>query len=155
MPSTRRFYFAESSQSRSVPLAAYSTGTMSPAESFEVAGCPPSESQRIQFSRTLKCRLIAFALLRAGNFIEEGDFQHNCVASYIDRVNSDMCSIWSMRKADNSRNTIEVCCRKSKNNPDGYFYIKQMSAFSNSEPLKEDYERIRAAIERQHPYMET
>lgn len=85
-------------------------------------------------------------------FLEEGDFQHNCVASYIERVNSDTCSIWSMRKEDGTRNTIEIRCRKSKDNPGGYFYIKQMRAFGNSTTPKEDYNLVREAISRQKPY---
>lgn len=85
-------------------------------------------------------------------FVEEGDFQHNCVASYIEDVNDDICSIWSMRKEDGTRNTIEICCRKSKGNPDGYFYIAQMRAFGNSKTPKEDYVLIRDAISRQKPY---
>lgn len=85
-------------------------------------------------------------------FLEEGDFQHNCVASYIERVNSDVCSIWSMRKEDGTRNTIEIRCRKSKGNPSGYFYIAQMTAFGNSSTPKKDYKLVSDSISRQKPY---
>ncbi len=85
-------------------------------------------------------------------FVEEGDFQHNCVASYIDYVNEDICSIWSMRKEDGTRNTIEIRCRKSKNNPAGYFYIAQMTGFGNSDVSEKDYELVREMITRQKPY---
>ena len=85
-------------------------------------------------------------------FIEEGDFQKNCVTSYIRSVNNDTCSIWSMRKEDGTRNTIEIRCRTSKNNPEGYYYIQQMFGFSNSDVSDEDYELIHECISRQLPY---
>lgn len=85
-------------------------------------------------------------------FVEEGDFQHNCVASHIESVNNDVCSIWSMRKEDGTRNTIEIRCRKSKDNPDGYFYIAQIRAFGNSPTPQKDYEFVRDAIVKQKPY---
>lgn len=84
-------------------------------------------------------------------FIEEGEFQHNCVASYIDNVNEDKCSIWSMRKSDGSRNTIEIRIRKSMENPKGYFYIQQMRSFANGDVSAEDQELVRDFLTRQIP----
>lgn len=86
-------------------------------------------------------------------FVEEGEFQHNCVATYIGKVNRDNCSIWSMRKDDGSRNTIEICIRKSKENPNGYFYIKQMTSFANGTVSEEDYKQVRDFLIRQTPNM--
>ena len=85
-------------------------------------------------------------------FLEEGDFQDNCVATYIDSVNDDACSIWSMRKEDGTRNTIEICVRRSKNNKDGYFYIAQMRSWGNGDVSDEDYELVREALSHQKPY---
>ena len=85
-------------------------------------------------------------------FLEEGDFQNNCVATYIDSVNDDACSIWSMRKEDGTRNTIEICVRRSKNNKDGYFYIAQMRSWGNGDVSDEDYELVREALSHQKPY---
>ena len=76
-------------------------------------------------------------------FIEEGQYQNNCVASYIKSVNNDTCSIWSMRKEDGERYTIEIRCRTSKNMKNGYFYIAQMFGWGNSECPKEERQRIR------------
>lgn len=84
-------------------------------------------------------------------FVEEGEFQHNCVASYIDDVNEDKCSIWSMRKEDGRRNTIEIRIRTSKENPNGYFYIRQMRSFANGDVSAEDYELVMDFLTRQIP----
>lgn len=84
-------------------------------------------------------------------FVEEGEFQHNCVASYINRVNQDCCSIWSMRKEDGTRNTIEIAIRRSKENPNGYFYIKQMRSFANGDVSENEYALIRDFIANQRP----
>lgn len=84
-------------------------------------------------------------------FVEEGEFQHNCVASYINRVNQDYCSIWSMRKEDGTRNTIEIAIRRSKENPNGYFYIKQMRSFANGDVSENEYALIRDFIANQRP----
>lgn len=59
--------------------------------------------------------------------VEEGVFQHNCVASYIYDVNDDRCSIWSLRKKDGTRITIEIRIKKNK------YYISQMFGFGNSQ----------------------
>ena len=84
-------------------------------------------------------------------FVEEGNYQNNCVTSYIDSVNRDYCSIWSMRKPDGERYTIEICIRTSKHNPGGYYYIQQMYGFDNSDVPDEEYERVRECISRQKP----
>lgn len=60
-------------------------------------------------------------------FAEESSFQNNCVAGYIDNVNQDLYSIWSMRKEDGSRNTIEIVIRR------GRFCIVQMLGYDNWE----------------------
>lgn len=73
--------------------------------------------------------------------VEEGIFQHNCVASYIDRVNNDYCSIWSQRKADGTRNTIEIQMKNKK------YCIVQMCAFANQRPLEEDYKKVKCAVD--------
>lgn len=86
---------------------------------------------------------------KKSQFAEEGIYQHNCVTSYISSVNNDKCSIWSMRKPDGTRYTIEICIRSSKNNPDGFFYIQQMKGFGNSDVPREDYERVSECIKNQ------
>lgn len=88
-------------------------------------------------------------------FVEEGDFQDNCVTSYIDYVNQDACSIWSMRKEDGTRNTIEIRIRTSKNNPRGYFYIQQMFGWGNTDCDDEDYELVSDYLHRQMPMPES
>ena len=72
--------------------------------------------------------------------VMEGNFQHNCVATYISKVNKDECSIWSQRKPDGTRNTIEIGMERGK------YYIVQMSAFANQAPLQEDLDEIQKAI---------
>lgn len=86
-------------------------------------------------------------------FVEEGNFQDNCVASYIDNVNDDISSIWSMRKENGERYTIEICIRRSKNMPNGYFYIEQMFGWGNSDCPAEERARVRDAISSQRPYV--
>lgn len=87
-------------------------------------------------------------------FYEEGSFQNNCVATYIEEVNDDECSIWSMRKEDGTRNTIEIRCRSSKSMPYGYYYIAQMLGYDNSNCPEEDYEAVKRCIEVQAPNRE-
>ena len=82
-------------------------------------------------------------------FIEEGNYNNNCVASYIPSVNKDICSIWSMRKLDGRRFTIEIKCRRSKHYSDGYFYIGQMSGWGNSDVPESDYQEVRKCLEKQ------
>lgn len=81
-------------------------------------------------------------------FADEGEVQNNCVASYIYKVNDDLTSIWSMRKDDGTRNTIEICIRK---NQDGnfQFYIEQLYGFSNSDAPSEDWALIENALAQQ------
>lgn len=86
-------------------------------------------------------------------FVEEGNFQDNCVASYIDNVNYDISSIWSMRKENGERYTIEICIRRSKNMPNGYFYIEQMFGWGNSDCPVEEIARVHDAISSQKPYV--
>lgn len=82
-------------------------------------------------------------------FIEEGDYNNNCVASYIPSVNKDICSIWSMRKLDGRRFTIKIKCRRSKHYSDGYFYIGQMLGWGNSDVPESDYQEVRKCLEKQ------
>ena len=84
-------------------------------------------------------------------FAEEGCFPNNCVTSYIYDVNQDDCSIWSMRKSDGTRSTIEIRIRRSKNEPNGYFYIRQMYGFDNMDVPDEDWELVRKCIQAQTP----
>ncbi len=74
--------------------------------------------------------------------VMEGIFQHNCVATYISKVNDDKCSIWSQRKPDGTRNTIEIGINKNK------YRIVQMCAFANQAPLQEDYDKVQKAIDK-------
>lgn len=74
--------------------------------------------------------------------VMEGSFQHNCVATYISKVNKDKCSIWSQRKPDGTRNTIEIGIKRGK------YYIVQMCAFANREPMQEDLEKVQEAIDK-------
>ena len=72
----------------------------------------------------------------------EGNFQHNCVATYISKVNKDECSIWSQRKSDGTRNTIEIGIEHGK------YCIIQMCAFANQEPMQKDLEKVQKAIDK-------
>lgn len=85
-------------------------------------------------------------LISKNMFAEEGLVQNNCVAFYIERVNKDQCSIWSMRKEDGTRNTIEIRLRKVKKHPKGIFVLAQMKGFNNSNSPKEDIEQIKKAL---------
>lgn len=75
-------------------------------------------------------------------FLEEGAVNHHCVATYIEYVNMDECSIWSLRTDDGKRFTIEIRMKYSKKYPKGYYYIHQMRGVSNCDPPKELYEYV-------------
>lgn len=83
-------------------------------------------------------------------FLEESQVNNNCVAGYINRVNRDLCSIWSMRKPDGQRYTIEIRRRKAKNYQGGYFCISQMLGFDNCDVPEIDYNRVRECLEKQN-----
>lgn len=117
--------------------------------------CPVVAIPKDSKYKKLKMPSNCVRLTTRRQFIEEGNFQHNCVATYISDVNADACSIWSMRKDDGSRNTIEIRTRTSKNNPNGYFYIAQMTGFGNSEVPEDDYAAVRNALESQAPLIRT
>lgn len=70
-------------------------------------------------------------------FIEESIYQDNCVVSYIEDVNDDICSIWSMRLPNGKRNTIEIARR-----PNGIYYIAQMYGKFNKFCNPKDRERV-------------
>lgn len=82
-------------------------------------------------------------------FVEESTVNNNCVSTYIPAVNQDRCSIWSMRKPDGRRFTIEIRCRTSKEYPNGYFYIGQMLGYDNMNVPDDDYKKIRNCLEKQ------
>ena len=69
--------------------------------------------------------------------IEEGDYQHNCVATYVMEINHDNCSIWSMRKNGGERFTIEIRMDKT-----GKYIIAQMRGFANRDCPNEEYKRV-------------
>ncbi|HDX6242645.1 TPA: PcfJ domain-containing protein, partial [Campylobacter fetus subsp. venerealis] len=71
--------------------------------------------------------------------VEESIANHNCVASYIQRVNAQKCFICSLRR-DNERYTIEIRRQRNK------FYLAQIKGFSNSEPPNEIVEYVNNAI---------
>lgn len=85
-------------------------------------------------------------------FVEEGGFQHNCVTSYINDVNRDRCSIWSMRKEDGTRNTIEIVIKRNMKTKEYEFDIAQMRGFANKNAPREDIELIKKCLEGQVPY---
>lgn len=97
---------------------------------------------------TLKLPADCIRLTMRKQFIEEGKKQHNCVMSYIKAVNQDRSSIWSMRKDDGTRYTIEIRHRKCKSKPEGTFYIAQMLGFANTKANMEDYERVSSFIKK-------
>lgn len=78
-------------------------------------------------------------------FVEEGNYQNNCVATYIYSVNDDRCSIWSMRKDDGSRNTIEIGIRKNR------FFIRQFLGYGNLDAPSKDRAVVKAFLENQLP----
>lgn len=116
-------------------------------------GLPKVEFPRDSIYKKLKLPDECVRLKTKKMFVDEGNYQHNCVTGYIELVNDDCCSIWSMRKPDGTRYTIEIRTRTSKYNPNGYFYINQMFGFGNSEAPPEEIERVRNAIQRQMPYV--
>lgn len=79
----------------------------------------------------------------------EGTFQHNCVATYISKVNDDRCSIWSQRKPDGTHNTIEIGMSRNK------YRVVQMCAFANRAPLQEDYDKVQKAIDKCNEKLKT
>lgn len=97
--------------------------------------------------RKLKLPKDCVRLINRKMFVEEGEFQKNCVASYIEQVNNDICSIWSMRKVDGTRTTIEIRVHK------GAFYIEQIRGFGNSVVAEEEVTKIKEYIEGQKPVM--
>lgn len=75
--------------------------------------------------KNLKLPKDCIRLTTTRQMVMEGNFQHNCVATYISKVNEDKCSIWSQRKPDGTRNTIEIGIEHGK------YCIIQMCAFAN------------------------
>lgn len=92
--------------------------------------------------KNLKLPKDCIRLTTTRQMVMEGNFQHNCVATYISKVNKDECSIWSQRKSDGTRNTIEIGIEHGK------YCIIQMCAFANQEPLQEDLEKVQKAIDK-------
>lgn len=92
--------------------------------------------------KNLKLPKDCIRLTTTRQMVMEGNFQHNCVATYINKVNADECSIWSQRKPDGTRNTIEIKIKQGK------YYIAQMRAFANQAPLQEDLDEIQKAIDK-------
>ena len=99
--------------------------------------------------RELKMPKNCVRLKSKKEFLEEAEFQNNCVASYIEDVNADMVSIWSMRKDDGTRVTIEVRWHGGDYRRGGYFYVNQMAEYGNSDCSKEDYDAVRKCLEGQ------
>lgn len=92
--------------------------------------------------KNLKLPKDCIRLTTTRQMVMEGNFQHNCVATYISKVNEDKCSIWSQRKPDGTRNTIEIGIERGK------YCIIQMCAFANQEPMQEDLEKVQKAIDK-------
>lgn len=92
--------------------------------------------------KNLKLPKDCVRLTTTRQMVMEGNFQHNCVATYISKVNEDKCSIWSQRKPDGTRNTIEIGIERGK------YCIIQMCAFANQEPMQEDLEKVQKAIDK-------
>ena len=92
--------------------------------------------------KNLKLPKDCIRLTTTRQMVMEGNFQHNCVATYISKVNEDKCSIWSQRKPDGTRNTIEIGIEHGK------YCIIQMCAFANQEPMQKDLEKVQKAIDK-------
>ena len=92
--------------------------------------------------KNLKLPKDCVRLTTTRQMVMEGNFQHNCVATYISKVNIDECSIWSQRKPDGTRNTIEIGIEHGK------YCIIQMCAFANQEPMQKDLEKVQKAIDK-------
>lgn len=92
--------------------------------------------------KNLKLPKDCVRLTTTRQMVMEGNFQHNCVATYISKVNKDECSIWSQRKSDGTRNTIEIGIEHGK------YCIIQMCAFANQEPMQKDLEKVQKAIDK-------
>lgn len=92
--------------------------------------------------KNLKLPNDCIRLTTTRQMVMEGNFQHNCVATYISKVNEDKCSIWSQRKPDGTRNTIEIGIEHGK------YCIIQMCAFANQEPMQKDLEKVQKAIDK-------
>lgn len=96
--------------------------------------------------RNLKLPKDCVRLTSRKEFLEEAEFQNNCVASYIPDVNADRASVWSQRKEDGTRNTIEICYHAGDYRRAGYFYINQMLGFDNERCEDDDYEEVKEAL---------
>lgn len=74
------------------------------------------------------------------DLIQEGRRNRNCVASYIDKINSEKCGIFTLDYKD-KHYTIEI--KKSKNK----YYANQIKAFANEEASKEVVQYVNQIIQ--------
>ena len=76
----------------------------------------------------------------------EGERNHNCVCTYIDKINSGMCVIYSA-DINEEHLTIEIRCRKSKSKKIPYkFYVNQCYKAYNKDCSKQTYEYVIEAV---------
>lgn len=73
--------------------------------------------------------------------IDESEFNHNCVKTYIDRINNGECIIYSYRPNLKERYTTEIILNK-----EGEFKAVQIRGFANDLPNKEIVDYIKAAV---------
>ena len=82
-------------------------------------------------------------LLDRDSLIDESNFNHNCVKSYIPKINEGKCVIYSYRPTPNVRYTTEIVYNKSKN----IFELAQIAGFANSIPENNIIAYVQKAID--------
>ena len=78
-------------------------------------------------------------LMTKKEIVEEGIINHNCVASYINKVNAQKCIICSLRKG-NKRYTIEIGQQRNE------FCLIQIRGLFNTKPPDEVIEYVNNVI---------
>ena len=99
--------------------------------------------------RELKMPKNCVRLKSRKEFLEEAEYQNNCVASYIEDVNADVASIWSLRKEDGTRETIDIRWHEGDYRRAGYFYVNQMHGYDNCKCTKESLRCVKQCLEGQ------
>ena len=82
-------------------------------------------------------------LLDRDSLIDESNFNHNCVKSYIPKINEGKCAIYSYRPTPNERYTTEIAYNKNKN----IFELAQIAGFANSKPQNDIIAYVQKAID--------
>lgn len=78
--------------------------------------------------------------------ISEGKRNHNCVGSYVDKVNKGGCVIYTA-DINGEHLTIEICCRKNRRTKQYSFYVNQCYKSYNQSCKPETLEFVKNQIQ--------